>query len=281
MAFLKVVEVFPPSFPVHAAGEAPINTEERLERFVEEVRSMQKLADIILVADVKDPRLLKVSSIEAATILRRRLGVNAAPVLVVRDSNRLRFLSCVLTTISLELETMTIVWGDAYPPTARSSNVRDFPSLTDAIAEASTIRRRSRASTLFLAPVDMEGLAQPRGVALARGRLKAGADYLLAQPPTTDAQETFDRHAGLLRSLGLKESVLLNLFPFRDKEDVEQCEKYFGWKLPASLRRAASEGKNSLQTREREVVQRLRDENFPGIYLNTRGEPGVAERLLS
>ena len=176
---------------------------------------------------------------------------------------------------------MMIAWGDPYPVSVRSSNVRDFPSLADAIAEASTIRRRSRASTLFLAPVDVESLAKPRGVALARGRLKAGADYLLAQPPTTDAQETFDRHASLLRSSGLKGRVLLNVFPFRNDEDVRGCEKNFGWKLPRSLHIAASDGRATLQKREVDVVRRLRDEDFPGVYLNTRGEPEIARRLLS
>jgi hypothetical protein len=73
MAFLRVVEVFPPSFFISAVREERINTEERLDRFVEDARSIRNLADIILVADLEDPGLLKVSSIEAAAILKERL----------------------------------------------------------------------------------------------------------------------------------------------------------------------------------------------------------------
>ena len=101
MAFLRVVEVFPPSFSIPAARGEPINLRERLVSFVEEVDAIRRVADIILVADVKDFRLLKVSSIEAAVLLQDRLDVTAAPVLVIRDLNRLRFLSTVLTGISM------------------------------------------------------------------------------------------------------------------------------------------------------------------------------------
>jgi 5,10-methylenetetrahydrofolate reductase len=281
MAFLRVVEVIPPSFPVSAANEARINTEERLELFVEEARSIRDLADIIMVANVKDPRLLKLSTLEAAVVLKDRLGVDAAPVIVVRDSNRLGFLSSVLTGISLELRTLMIAWGDSYPASARATNVRDFPSLADAIAQASLIRRKARSSVQFLAPVDVERLAQPSEVVLAKKRLKAGASYLLAQPPTVDAEDTFERHAANLRESGLKNRVLLSVFPFRDAKDVRESEGYFGWKLPKSLHRAAAEGEPSILKMQREVVRRIREEAFPGIYLSTRGRPGIARKLLS
>jgi hypothetical protein len=64
---------------------------------------------------------------------------------VVRSSNRLRFLSSVLTAISLELKIMMIVWGDTRPASVRASNVLDFRSLADAISQSSIIRKRGRA----------------------------------------------------------------------------------------------------------------------------------------
>jgi hypothetical protein len=134
---------------------------------------------------------------------------------------------------------------------------------------------------LFLVQIDVESLARPEGVALAKGRPKAGAGYLLAQPPTTDSRETFESHSAILQPSGLKDRVLLNGFPFRDEKDVKLCEKNFGWRLPRSLHGVAAAGGSSLLEVERSVVRRIQDEAFPGVYLNTRGTPRIAERLLS
>jgi hypothetical protein len=281
MGFLRVVEVFPPLFPASQAKDGPIDVDEKVEVFVEGVRRVRGLADIFLVASVKNPALLKLSTIEAACILQERLGVEAGAVVVARDMNRLEFLSSVLTGISRGVGSLMIAWGDSYPASAGAANIRDFSSLGEAIGEASLIRKRSRASTRFFAPLSLGMLARRGGIALARDRLRSGAEMLLAQPPTTDAQDEFERHAALLRGSRLAGRVLLNVFPFRDRKDVRECERYFGWRLPASLYRTAAKGESSLIESERMVVQRLRDEGFPGVYLATRGEPSTAERLLS
>jgi len=172
-------------------------------------------------------------------------------------------------------------WGDDYPSSTRASNVRDFSSLGEAIRHASLVRRRAGSATRFLAPVDLDRLARSGGASQADNRLRAGADLLLAQPPTTDAERNFDRHASLLSSKGLAGRVLLSVFPFRNPADVRHCEKYFGWNLPESLHKAAAGGESPLLEMERSVVKRLRQDNFPGVYVATRGEPAVAERLLS
>lgn len=281
MAFLRVVEVFPPLYPSSKSNRTHLALKVGLERFVEGVRSIRDLGDVFLVADVKNPNLLKLSTIEASLILKQRLNVDSAPVIVVRDVNRPRFLSSILTAISLELRSMMIAWGDDYPASAHSTNVRDFPSLGAAIRQASLLASRARAPTRFFAPVDIDRLANREGVAMAKQRIKAGAEYLLAQPPTTDAEETFERHITLVRDAGLQARVLLNVFPFRGVKDVEYCEKYFGWRLPRAVHRAAAGGEGSLVKMEREVVKRLRDEGFPGVYLTTRGSPAIAEMLLS
>jgi hypothetical protein len=117
-------------------------------------------------------------------------------------------------------------------------------------------------------------------VALARQRLKAGTSYLLAQPPTTDSEDTFERHAVNLQKAGLKDRVLLSIFPLCDTGDVRETEKYFGWTFPKSLHRAAVKGESSLLKMQRDVVRRLREEGFPGVYLSTRGNLGIAEKLL-
>jgi len=280
MGFLRVVEVFPPLFPYSRRKEDRIDFEHRLERFFDDARSMRAYADVLLVADVKNTKLLKFSTLEAAALLRERLRVKVAPVLVSRDCNRPQFLSAVLTGVSLELDYLMLAWGDSYPTGSGATNVRDFGTLAETIREAALIRGRARGTTRFLAPVDVDGLEEPRGAALARGRIRAGADYLLAQPPTTGSGE-LARHTKLIQEASLKGRVLLNVFPFKDMKDVRECEAYFGWRLPKSLLRAAERGERALFEAEREVVIALRDQGFPGVYINTRGTPAVAERLLS
>ncbi len=281
MSFLRVVEVFPPHFPLRRGADEPLGLDAELDRFVEDVRGIRDYGDLFLVASVKNPDLLKISTVEAALLLKERLGVKAAPVLVARDMNRLQFLSTIVTAISLDLDSLMVVWGDAYPASAKATNVRDFSSLANVLHEASAIRRQARSSANLLAPVDLNRLGSRRGVAQARERLRAGAVYLVAQPPTTDAEETFEKHTSLLEASGLKGRVMLNVFPFRDEKDARECEKYFGWKLPRRLFETASRGERALVDSERSVVRRLRAEGFPGVYLTTRGTPSVAQLLLS
>jgi 5,10-methylenetetrahydrofolate reductase len=281
LAFLRVVEVFPPIFPLGSTKKRDILLEEEIESFVEGVRSIRTMADIFLVANVKNHRLLKLSTVQASSLLHERLRVDTAPVIVARDMNQPQFLSTVLTAISLNLGSMMIAWGDDYPASAQATNVRDFASLGDAITEAAQIRRRAGSSIQILAPVDLNGLSTSKGISLAKRRLRAGANYLLAQPPTTDAGRTFDNHASVLETSGMNSRILLNVFPFRDETDVKKCERYFGWKLPRSLYETAAAGEESLIKEERKIIRRLRAEKFPGVYLTTRGTPGVAKRLLS
>ncbi|MDG7006924.1 MAG: methylenetetrahydrofolate reductase [Nitrososphaerota archaeon] len=280
MAFLRVVEILPPFFPAAGGRTDRIPAGAAMGRFGEEARGVRDFADVLLVADVKDLRRVKFDGVLAAAMLRDDFNLPAAPVIVVRDQNRPQFLSTVLTVVSLGLDGMLIAWGDDFPASSHASNVRDFPDLAKAIREASRIRSRARSLTRLFAPIDVESLAYPKGVALARGRLRAGADFLLAQPPTTDDGETFDRHASLLVRAGLKEKVLPNVFHFTDEGDVRGYEKMFGWRLPRELHQAAR-GEGGLTELERKVIHRLRAEGFAGVYLSTRGNPSLAERLLS
>ncbi len=281
MTLLKVIEVFPPLFPSSAGERGTLDLEAKVERFIEEARSLRDLADVILVADVKRQDLLKFSTLEAAATLKERLGVQAAPVIVARDMNRQRFLSTVLTGLGLGLSSVMIVWGDRYPAGSGSTNVRDFRSLADAIRQASRIRKMARSPLLLFAPVDLNSLSSQEGVKRAKERLKAGADYLLAQPPTTDPDATFDMQTSVLAASGLKDRVLPNVFPFHGPKDVRECERYFGWKLPRELHEEAARGEGALFETEKAVVRRLKREGFPGVYLSTRGTPSVARRLLT
>ncbi len=281
MAFLRVVEVFPPLFQFHEGGDEPLGLEDKTKSFVEGVRRIRDFGDLFLVANIKKPELLKLSTVEAAYLLQDRLGVKAAPVIVARDMNRLQFLSTAVTAISFELDSAMIAWGDRYPVSAKVTNVRDFPSLSAALREVDSIRRQARSTIRLLAPVDVGRLSNPRGVASAKERLTAGADFLLAQPPTTDAESTLDHHSSLLERAGLKDRVLLSVFPFRNRRDVEECEREFGWKLPRRLHANVARGESTLLELERATIRRLRSEGFPGVYLATRGDPSVVESLLS
>jgi 5,10-methylenetetrahydrofolate reductase len=280
MGFLRIVEVFPPMFPVSPNENGSIGLEEKTERFVEGVRSIRDLADIFLIASVKNPDFLKLSTIEAARLLRDRLRVEAVPVIVVRDMNRLQFLSSILTGMSVDFGAMMIAWGDNYPASAKTTNVRDFSELSEAIREADTIRSRARSSTKFFAPVNLQLPSEDEGETLGKSRLGAGADYLLAQPPSFDS-DTLDQHVSRMEKLGIKDKVILNVFPFKDTKDLAYCEKYFGWKFSRHFREVAALGEAALLREERNVVRRLRDEKFPGLYVSTRGNPSVARSLLS
>ncbi|MDA4120828.1 MAG: hypothetical protein OK404_00290 [Thaumarchaeota archaeon] len=279
MGFLRVVEVFPPMFPSSTKTEA-IDLRGKMANLVEEVRSIRRVCDIVLVANVKNPAKVKLSTVEAASILQEKVKVPAAPSVVARDENRLQLTSTMLTTMGKGLAWMLLVWGDDYPPQVGTTNVRDYASLSEVIDEASLLRRRSRSKTKFLAPVDLRRLSKESGVELARSRIKAGAEFLLAQPPTTDSGRTLDEHLSLLDSTGLKGKVLLNVFPFRDSADVRHCEGYFGWKLPKPLHRLAAEGRAALLEEARAVQARLRDSGAPGVYVSTRGHPDVAKEIL-
>ena len=278
--FLRVVEVLPPLFPVSRKRADVLALDAEMQRFTAGVRGVRDLADVFLVANVKDQAFLKLDTVHTAATLREVLGVEAAPVLVVRDQNRPHFLSSALTSVSRGFKWMMIAWGEDYPPFANATNVRDFARLAKAIGEASLIRSRARSPTRIFAPVDVNGLASPRGVSLAKERLRAGADVLLAQPPTTDSGETFDRHAALVENAGLGGKVLLNVFPFKDAGDVRRYERMFGWDL-RDVREAAAKGEGYLIEQERKVIRRLRSEGYPGVYLTARGNPAIAKKLLT
>ena len=278
MGFLRVVEVLPPLFPV--PNSSRIEGPRALEEFVEEVRSIRAFADVILVAGVKDPALLRDDPVQSALLLRRAAGVDAAPVVVVRDQNRPRFLATMFSALSSGLGSIMIAWGDDYPPGAGASNVRDYPSLASAVKEAATIRKRARSTAKFFVPVNLQSLRSASGAAMAKGRVKAGADLLLAQPPTTDAHGAFDDHLSLIARSGVRDKVLLNVFHFKGGLDLERYERKFGWRLPSSLRATARKGERALIQAEREVIRRARSEGLPGIYVSTRGEPQVARALL-
>lgn len=276
-----MVEVLPPLFPVSENAADPIALDSKIERFTEEVRSIRDIADMFLIANVKNQSMLRIDTVHVAIMLQEFLHVQAAPVIVVRDHKRAQFLSTILAAFASRLRSLMIVWGDDLPLHNVRSDATDYSGLADAIAEASVIRLRARAPTKFFAPVNLESLSSSKGVLMAKGRLKAGAEILLAQPPTTDAGKTFDRHLSLIESAGLKDRVILNVFPFKDDEDAIHYEKMFGWKLSKTLHEAAKGGSASLLERNREVVRRSEAMGLPGIYLSTRGEPLLAERILS
>ena len=214
--FLRIVEVFPPSFSADEAREPIIGLRQKSRDFVERVRRIQSLADVILVADVKDTSRLKLSSVHSAAMLREQIGVEAVPVITARDSNRQAVASAMLTAFSLGLRQIMLAWGDRYTETEGVKNVYDFESLSEVIALGKRLAERAGVAGRILAPVDISSLSDARGQELAMSRLRSGADLLLAQPPTSDARNTLPRHESVLRRLKLKDKVLPNVFPFRD-----------------------------------------------------------------
>ena len=280
MGFFRVVEVFPPIFPGGAKERGSVNLAHNLDTFVSEVEGIKNYSDLILVASIKRPEVLRFSTIEAAWTLQERLGVDAAPVIVVRDQNRMEYRSSILTAISKGLSSVMLAWGDRYPPGSGVSNVGDYRNLAEAIADASTLCERASAKVRILAPIDIGKLSHGPGARIADSRLKSGADLLLAQPPTVDAGATYESHRRALDGAGLTSKVLLGIFPFRGVEDVRECERQFGWRLPSTLMSLAEGGRRQLQEEETKLVNKLKAAGHPGVYLSTRGDPSTARSIL-
>jgi 5,10-methylenetetrahydrofolate reductase len=278
--FTTIIEVFPPNFSVDPAKEPLIGIKQKLRDMVARVRKIGDLADAILVADMKDPGRLQLASIYTAAILKEELGAEVIPVIPTRDMNRKAIRTMFLTCLSLGLESISLVWGDRYKDGDGSKNVYDFRSLAETIAEARAIADRADVNATIFAPVDITALRGPRGLKIAEARLKAGADVLLAQPPTSDLSRTLDRHVAELRKNGLEKRVLHNIFPFRNREDIEACRERFGWNLPPELDKIALEGERKLLKEARAVADALRERGLPGVYVSTRGKPELARYIL-
>ncbi|HME18342.1 MAG TPA: methylenetetrahydrofolate reductase [Nitrososphaerales archaeon] len=277
MGFLRVVEVLQPLYALE--GGRPLRLQEKIDELVAAVKGVRRFCDVVLVGDHKDPALLKFSSLQSAALLEAEAGVKAAPAIVVRDSNRAQVRSTVLTAYGLGLRSLMLAWGDPYPGSG-PKNVYDFQSLSAVISEAREMAKRAGLQVRLFAPVDLRTLRTPRGIRVARSRLAAGADLLLAQPPTTDSGRELKAHIRLLDSTNLKGSVLLGVFPFRSKEDVDRCEEFFGWSVPKVVHTLAESGRGALNAEARRVAGEIRRRGDAGVYLSTRGEPGIASKLL-
>jgi 5,10-methylenetetrahydrofolate reductase len=276
--FLRVVEVFPLRFNV--VGDPAWQLSRRLDRYVDEVRHIRAYADYVVVADVKDASRLQLSTVMSASLLKERARVRALPVINVRDSNRVGVITSIITAFSLGLDGVTLVWGDRYARGEGVRNVYDFKSLAELIRTTKRLSDRAGVDCTVLAPVDLSRLGTKRGIALARGRLAAGADFLLAQPPTTDPGVSVDRDAALLRKSRLMGKVLPGVFPFRSRKDIASVSVRFGWEVPRSLVEIARGGEGRLLEQAAEVARRLKREGFPGVYVSTRGRPELARSIL-
>ena len=92
---------------------------------------------------------------------------------------------------------------------------------------------------------------------------------------------TFPEHLRLLDGQRLRKNVLLNVFPFRDKEDIEACRARFGWKISDVADRLAAEGGEARLIKEsKKVVEKMRESGLPGVYVSTRGKPELARFIL-
>jgi len=279
--FTTVVEIFPPNFSAEIAKEPLLGLRQKTEDVVSRVKKVENLVDCFVVADMKDLGRLKLSSIYTAATLRQELDTEVIPVIAVRDSNRSGVRTLFLTALSYGLDSVMLVWGDKYIEGEGSANVYDYPSLSEAIKEMRALADRANISATILAPVNVSALTTKKGAAIASSRLESGADCLLAQPPTSDASVAFPEHLRLLDEMKLRSSVLLNVFPFRDKEDIDACRARFGWKIPDVADRLAAEGGEARLIKESKmVVEKMRENRLPGVYVSTRGKPELARFIL-
>ena len=278
--FTRVIEVFPPNFSEEASKEPLIGIRQKMRDMITRVAKIENLADAIVVADMKDPARLQLSSIYTAAVLRDELGAEVIPVIPTRDMNRKAIRTMFLTCLSLGLESVSLVWGDTYAAGDGVKNVYDYKSLAGALLDARQLADRADVAATLLAPVNITALSTARGVKLARLRLESGADCLLGQPPTVDLHRTLERHVDLVKMSGLERRVLHNVFPFRNKEDIDNCRARFGWDLPRELDDIAASGEPSLLKQARGIVEALEAQKLPGVYVSTRGKPELARYIL-
>jgi hypothetical protein len=171
-------------------------------------------------------------------------------------------------------------WGDTYSENNGAKNVYDYTGVGEMMREAGALFERAGIQPTFFAPLDLATLDAPRGRRLAHSRLKSGADYLLAQPPTADVVHTFPSHMRTLRERKLDSRVLLNVFPFRSRDDIDYCRKKFGWDIPSHLDAIAAKGEPELLKEAKRVADRLRAVGCQGVYVSTRGRPELARFIL-
>jgi len=279
--FTTVVEIFPPNFSAETAKEPLLGLRQKTQDVLSRVKKVENLVDCFVVADMKDMGRLKLSSIYTAAVLKRELDTEVIPVIAVRDANRSGVRTLFLTALSYGLDSVMLVWGDRYNDGEGSANVYDYPSLSDAIREMRALAERANVSATILAPVNVAALDTKKGASIASSRLESGADCLLAQPPTSDVSVAFPNHLSLIEEKGIRSSVLLNVFPFRDKEDIDACRARFGWKIPDVVDRLAAEGGEARLIKESKmVVEKMRNSGLPGVYVSTRGKPELARFIL-
>ena len=279
--FTTVVEIFPPNFSAETAKEPLLGLRQKTQDVISRVRKVENLVDCFVVADMKDLGRLKLSSIYTAAMLKQELDTEVIPVIAVRDTNRSGVRTLFLTALSYGLDSVMLVWGDRYADGEGSANVYDYPSLSEAIKEMRGLADRANINATILAPVNVATLETKKGASIAASRLESGADCLLAQPPTSDVSVAFPEHLRLLDGKKLRQNVLLNVFPFRDKADIEACRVRFGWKIPDVADRLADEGGEARLIKESKmVVEKMRENRLPGVYVSTRGRPELARFIL-
>jgi len=278
--FLRLVEVFPPSFTADRKKEPLMGLRQKMRDFLERVKRIQNLADAILIADVKDITRMKLSTIYSAAIVHEELGIEAIPVITARDSNRPAIRSSILTALSYGLGSLMFVWGDSYKKNEIAKNVYDYRGLGEVLEEAREISERVGSRPTLFAPVDLSKLDSQRGRQIALSRVRNGAVYLLAQPPTVDEASTLRVHTMKLMKHGLISRVLLNVFPFTSVLDIEKCREKFGWNIPSKLDEIARGGEAALLREARRVAERLEVLGSPGVYVSTRGRPELARFIL-
>jgi 5,10-methylenetetrahydrofolate reductase len=275
--FLRIVEVFPPSFNIDAGTEPSFAVRQKMRDLIEKVKRIERFTDYVLVADVKDASRIKLSTLYTATQIQMNANIRAVPVITARDMNSVAVRTQIITAISSGVEALMLAWGDKYKDEA--ANVYDYKSLSEMILEANNIAKRCGKEILIMAPVNLSTLEKEGGFKLTKERLDSGASLLLAQPPTTDFK-ALEKHSRIISEKKLERFVLPNIFPFRDKHDIISCRERFGWELSEELESIADGGEVELLRKAREIAERIREEGFPGIYVSTRGRPEIARYIL-
>ena len=200
----------------------------------------------------------------------------------MRDSNRSAVRTLFLSALSYGLDSVMLVWGDKYGEGEGSSNVYDYPSLSEAIKEMRELADRANVKATILAPVNVATLGTKKGDVIASSRLKSGADCLLAQPPTTGRlRQTFPQHLRILegRSSGRTSSSTSSRSETR--RTSSRAGSGSAGTSPTWRQAWPRRGERRGSSRSRSwSSRRCARDRLPGVYVSTRGKPELARFIL-
>ncbi len=285
--FVRIVEVFPPGFPISTNskknGNAPkYDLSARFEQLADAVSRVESIADAFSIPELRDGLRIHLSSVGIANELRRRTGNDFVPTLTLRDSNLQSLLGTISFAIFAGIENLLLVRGDPFPPGngGISKNVYELKKLSSFVETVRTLEKSisSEHQLCILSPVNLLRSDNPKYIATLKEREISGIDIFLAEQMFENL-ESYLARIKQLRKFGISKPIIHTLFPLKNYEDAVSCHQRFGWQIPErellELRTGGPGYGLEMARRRYRWLLESRD-LVEGVCISTRGNPVVA-----